>query len=164
MKQRTPAFTVIELLIVVSIITVLTGVGSKMWYTMERISKASNRNLTFITKNQIIMDRLARDIRCSISAKKPEDALLALSQISIKGEEREVLYSVEAGELIRVEKRGDNQQKSLKITSLTDEHLDISVLPDGTVRLEVSRERRDRPLEVQSRRLISFVRPCGGIR
>lgn len=164
MNKAKTAFTLVELLIVVSMIGILTGLGAKTWYTMERISNATNRNLAFTNKSQIVINRLTRDIRCSISAKQSDDALLILSQISPEGGQKQVSYLLEAGELVRIEKIGNNREKSLKVLSLPNERIEVTLLADGTVRLEVRREGRDRPLEVESKQLISFVKPWGGKR
>ena len=164
MKRQASAFTLIELAMVISIISVLFGLGSKLWVTMERTAKRSNESMAFTAKSQVVLDRVARDIRRSVSAMQPEDALLVLSQTSLQGEGIKVTYRMEADELLRIENTGRKQERSQKIASLANEKIVISVLPDGTVRLEVVREARNRPLEVQSRRLILFARPCGGSR
>ncbi|MFH1744020.1 MAG: prepilin-type N-terminal cleavage/methylation domain-containing protein [bacterium] len=164
MKNKQAAFTLVEMLIVIAMMTVLTGFLSKMWYKMEYTSRASNRSLTFTAKSQMIVDRLTKDIHSSVSVTQSDSTLLTLSQVSSTGEKREIIYRMDGDDLIRSERTGEIEKKSSKILSLDNSQLNISVSDNDTVRVEIRRDGRNRPLEMQARHLVSFARPYGGKR
>ncbi len=162
MKRRNrSAFTLIEILIVVAIMTILSGILFKMWSTLERGAKATNANLGFMARNEILVHRLTTAIRASESATTNEDILLALTQLQSDGTRAQIVYECVENELTRTAYRDSERLSSRKIGTLRGETIQISVREDGSVRIEITKEGRNRPLEVNRRRLVSVAYPRG---
>jgi len=161
MKKNLSSFTLVELLIVCSLIGIMSGVGVKLWIQMEKNAKVSSRNLAFTAQQQMILERLTRDVRRSLQASQSGDDLLSLTQVSPHGETREVSYRLEKNELVRDERSPNRPLQSLKIASLIDAQLGVRLLENGVVRLELLRNSKDRPLEVRTNRVISFIQTLG---
>ncbi|RJP19268.1 MAG: type II secretion system protein [Candidatus Omnitrophota bacterium] len=156
MKGKERAFTLIELLIVVSIIVVMSGAVSKLWYGMEKTSKQTTQNVKFILQGQMILDRIERDIERSFGITHSADTLLLLKQQYGNGAVRQVAYRIDSGELSR-EIQENGESRILKIADLHSHELTITFLNDATVRLEWHREARNHPLQLQMNRLVTFV-------
>lgn len=162
MKIRSQkAFTLVELLIVTSMIVVLSGLGAKFWFVLERSANAINQNLAFYTESELIVQRLVEDIRKAETLIPPEAALLKLCQIDAKGRRIEVIYTLHENELIRTTQCLGREETSLKIATISPERLTIESEPQGWIRIKLERASRERPLQAKTRRLISYARPLG---
>lgn len=160
-KRNRSAFTLIEILIVVAIMTILSGILFKMWSTLERGAKATNANLSFMARNETLVHRLTTAVRESEGATTDEDILLALTQLQSDGARVQVVYERVGDEITRTAYRGTERLSSRKIGTLRGEAIHISVGQDGSVRIEITKEGRNRPLEVNRRRLVSVAYPRG---
>jgi len=161
MKKHLSSFTLVELLIVIAIMGILTGVGSKLWIQMEKNAKISSRNLVFMAQNHIILERLTRDIRRAVQVSQSGNILLSLTQITPQGDSLEMSYRLENNELVREVRLPQKQVKSIKIASLVGTQLGLRLLENGAVRLELFRNAKDSPMEAQTRRVVSIVQPLG---
>ncbi|HPA46554.1 MAG TPA: hypothetical protein PLG59_08660 [bacterium] len=163
MSKKIRAFTLIELSIVVACIMVFGGVGSKLWIQTLQTEKQSKRNMTYLAGSQIVLDRITREIRASLSASQPEGELLELVQLTPEGERRTVSYRMEDRELIRLERTGEGAEKSLKVASLQNIQISFAMTENQAIRIELRQEGRDQPLQVRTRTLVAFARPGRGV-
>jgi prepilin-type N-terminal cleavage/methylation domain-containing protein len=161
MKRSNRAFTLVELLIVISILMVLSGVLSNLWIKMERISKSLHTHTQFYVKGKQVLDRMAKDIQHANGFHIDGDALITLTQHSMDGSVYRVAYKRIDREIIREELDSQGRLSSRKIITLNDEVLSIQLDTASRIRLEWTKERRNRPLESREYRLLTFVE--GGI-
>lgn len=155
------AFTLVELIIVTAMLGVLTGFGARLWLYLEHSAKAVNQNLEFFTKSQLIVQQIVDDIRMAETLASKDDALLKIGQIDAQGRRIEVCYMLEGNELTRSVWFQGVEVQSRKVATLNSEALTISPQPQGLIRIQIERSGRDRPQQVQTRRLISYTRPLG---
>lgn len=158
-NRNQQSFTLVELLIVIAIIGILAGIGSKYWISIEKNAKASSHNLVFVTKSQMILERFVQDIRRSIQASQSHNALLTLTQLSLTGEKVEVNYTLEENELIRWEHTPLKPMQSRKVAALKDIQVKVQVESGGRVRLEIMQAGKNRPLAVETKRIVAFAQP-----
>jgi len=162
MKNQRAAFTLVELLINVSIIMAMTGIVASLWTGVERMARTSAITIAHSIKSQNILRRLSKDIRHSIRITRSDEMLLRLIQLTPDGVEGEVIYRIEDGELVRQSSWGKGKPRIVKVASLNkDTWLNVSFLSNGLIRLEMKRKPRNRPLDVRPQRLVTFVGVCG---
>jgi len=159
MKDCRAAFTLVELLIVCAMLMVMTGVVSKTWIGMEKMSGGLRRNFDFTMRSQRIVDQLRQDIQHSRNVSRSEQALLILDQQTVEGASRKVIYRVVDDELLREDGTGEEISRTVKICSLKNTFLEISFLRDNRVRIEIRRRSRQVPLDIDTRRFVTFI--CG---
>lgn len=147
--KSTRGFTLLELVIVVLILTVMSGVVGRLWIGMEKVNRMVSTNLHQANQGELVLERLRSDIESSIQAQTPDDALLALTQIEDGFQQRTVRYVVEDGDLVR----DVSNALSETVTSLNGAQLAVSVA-DGMVRLEWGRPGVERPGQRKGQRLL----------
>lgn len=157
MKKHRDAFTLVELLIVTAMLMVMTGVVSKTWIGMEKMSDGLRRNYDFAMRSQRIVDQLRQDIQRSQNVSRSEQALLILDQQTTTGAPRKVVFSIVNDELLREDGTGEGNSRTVKICSLKNTFLEISFLQDNRVRVEVRRRSRQVPLDIETRRFVTFI-------
>lgn len=162
--KKNAAFTLIELMIVVAIITVSTGYIAKTWSAMEKMSAAVHRNMLFTFQSRNILDRMSEDIRNSIQVSRSEGSLLHLTQLAESGEKLQIYYIVEGKELIRDRLKDGVVSQSVKVASLNDRFLEVSFLNDGMIRIEIRRRPKESPLEMKNHSLTAYVCMPGELR
>ncbi|MFB3786005.1 MAG: type II secretion system protein [bacterium] len=157
MKDRRAAFTLIELLIVIAMLMIMTGVVSKTWIGMEKMSDGLRRNYDFAMRSQRIVDQLRLDIQRSQNVSRSEQALLILDQQTTEGTPRKVVYRIENDELLREDGTREENRRTVKIGSVKNTFLEISFMQDNRVRVEVRRRSRQLPLDLETRRFVTFI-------
>ncbi len=159
MSKFRRGFTLVELTIVIAMIGLISGTVSKMWFSMEKMSKTSTQNIVFLEEGQRVLDRIERDIRQGIKCSKNQKVFLIIEQRTKDGRVRKIEYSIENNELLRKITSDNNSSQTVKIASLKRASLTITFLENGRVRLEWKKEKRNRPLALRINQLVSFVSP-----
>lgn len=161
--RKEPSFTLVELLIAIALMTVLAGIGSKLWIGMERMAKTCKQNIGFSVFCQTIFERIGNDIDHSIELSQSPGALLAIEQRQANGEIRRVVYSVSDQELIRTVTEHDGNIHSRKIASVDNQIIEVTMVDNGLVKLEIIREGRNQPMNRFNRHYITYVMRSGAI-
>ncbi|HOL94056.1 MAG TPA: prepilin-type N-terminal cleavage/methylation domain-containing protein [bacterium] len=157
MKEHRAAFTLVELLIVIAMLMIMTGVVSKTWIGMEKMADGLRRNYDFTMRSQRIVDQLRQDIQRSRNISWSEEALMILDQQTIEGIPRKVVYRIENDELVREDGTREENHRTVKICSVKNTFLEISFMQDNRVRVEVRRRSRQVPLDIDTRRFVTFI-------
>lgn len=96
------AFTLVELVIVISILLVISGSVGYLWSGVERTFHASERILRHRMNASVLLDRIEADIRASYQAEaSASGGGLALHQARVDGATQTVRYRLQGAELIR---------------------------------------------------------------
>lgn len=156
------AFTLIELLIVISIITILAGVTSKLWLGQEKINKALRQRATHSVESQSFFELLRRDVLDSQQAVVFGPQELRLAQVTTNGQPRTVTYRQEGWEWIRGVQLGDQEVSTQKVFHLDHRQLLLAFSPEGLLRVEVRVEPRETPMLRKDASLITYIRIPGG--
>ncbi len=159
--RKHSAFTLVELLIVISIITVLSGLIAKIWGGMERMSDSVHRNTVFIVQSRLILDRIREDIRQGVDVSQSERVLLSITQRMESGKSQQIVYRMDGNELVRDRSVEDRLIQSSKVLSMKNLFLDISFLQNRLIRLEMRRPGNSRPMELKNHSLATYVVPGG---
>jgi len=159
--RKESAFTLVELLVVVLMISILSGIVGKLWSSMEKMSATVHRNIVFTMQSRILLDRLREDIHCSIQVSRSEESILILTQQNEKGLPRKIVYRMEGIELIRELHKEDGAEHSMKAANLGNLFLDVSFLKNGMIRLDVRRRIRERPMEFRNSGFTTYVNAVG---
>lgn len=160
-RRRDSAFTIVELLIVTSIMMVMTGVFSSLWVTIERMNKASAKTVAYTINANRILQHLSKDLRRSIRAARSNDDLLHLTQLTPGGNTIDVFYRIENNELLRRSSGSGLKEQIVKIATLDNTWLDISFQTNGLIRLEIKRIPNNKPLGIRPIRLVTYVSVYG---
>lgn len=162
MTPSRKAFTLIELLIVISITTILAGVVSKLWLGQEKIDKALRQKATHSVESQSLLELLRRDVLDSQQAVVVSPRELRLSQVTVDGQPQTVIYRQEGPEWIRDTQSGDREAVSQKIFHLYRRQLLLALSPEGLLRVEVRVEPQETPMLRKDNSLIAYIRVPGG--
>ncbi len=157
MKPFNSAFTLIELVIVVFIITILTGVGSKLWYGMEKMEKASSIRATAMIRANDAINVIQRDIRQAWRVEVPSEDELVIHQLQADGFDRQIRYFFDNEELIR-EVRNDEVTLEQKTAELSPENLQFAYQNPGVLRIEIQLPSKERPLYQRGGKLVSLLK------
>ncbi len=161
MKHSKKGFTLIELLIVIAMLSIMSGVVTKMWIGMERMSSAVRSNMKFSFQGRRILDQFRSDIMQSTQVSHSPENLITLNQDIKNGQERQLIYRMDGRELIRDTVIGDKIARSIKIASLDKLMLDIAFKDNGAVRIELSRKPKQLPMQFRDCRMATYVSALG---
>jgi len=68
-----------------------------------------------------------------------------------------VVYRIENDELVREDGTREENHRTVKICSVKNTFLEISFMQDNRVRVEVRRRSRQVPLDIDTRRFVTFI-------
>lgn len=163
MKIKKNGFTVIELIIVIVMMMILSGVVSKLWYGMAKIEKSSAQRAAITMKAQDLIHLIRKEVRQSVSFTLNEEIQeLQLSQITSTGETRQVRFYREDNEMVRQVKLGDQAPSTMKLSTIDENQLVMRLLGDSVLELMVEFPSRDRPLSRYDREYKTQAYLTGG--
>ncbi|MBZ0256768.1 type II secretion system GspH family protein, partial [bacterium] len=76
MRVTARGFTLIELVIVMLILSVIAGIGGRLWIGMEKVNRMAKTNLDQSTQGDLALEHLRTDIESSIQVRNDDGALL----------------------------------------------------------------------------------------
>jgi prepilin-type N-terminal cleavage/methylation domain-containing protein len=161
MNKSRKGFTLVELLIVVAILSIMSGVVTQMWIGMERMSSAVRKNMQFSFQGRRILDQFRSDIMQSTQVTHPPDTLIKLTQDMENGNKRQLIYRMDGRELVRDTVIGSEMVRSIKIASLSKLMLDVAFKDNGVVRIELKRKPRKLPMQFRDCRMTTYVSALG---
>ncbi|MEK6235395.1 MAG: prepilin-type N-terminal cleavage/methylation domain-containing protein [Planctomycetales bacterium] len=107
MKRSRAAFTLIEMLVVTSVLAVLMVIGCGLLHAMAKLDGAWRDGMT----ESLVLDRLTeqfrRDVHLSVSATTSDDDDKPPQLLLTARDGKTVAYESESNGILRVERRGD---------------------------------------------------------
>ena len=153
-KKR--AFTLVELMIVLTILGIMAGTVSQIWFRFERMDRSIHRNTQFHANGHRVLERIAQDIRLGSQIAFPEGSLIQITQWDRAGQSQSVVYRLEEKQIVR-DLIQPGQTVTQTVFTTTMETLQITQEPSGLVTLTWTGTRRDQPLQMRTKKLITKV-------
>lgn len=163
MNNNNRAFTLVELMIVIAILSIMSGVVSKLWYGMEKQVKRSGQRATITMSAQDVILTLRKEVRHSISMALDEGTgELALEQITADGVMRTVRFFSENNEYLRETQTGESTSV-MKVTGLPSEKINMHLHNDEFLVVEIDIPRKQEPTQNYERTFKAMIPVPGGV-
>ena len=162
-RNKSYAFTLVELLIVIGIMLIMTGLVAQVWVDMNRLAVTSFQKASNVMHSQRVLQQIAEDIKRSYHIDITSESILELQQLTPSGKVHTLRYQITDNELVRELNIDSEQSQSLKVMNLNAEQLLVSdSLPD-LIRLEIRLPASGRPGDIRDQQLITYVHTEGVI-
>lgn len=151
------AFTLIELLIVVSILMILSGVASKVSSTMQKTILRIQQHVDFYQQGDLLLERIVNDYRESERTQIEPGSLLTFIQRDRLGQTLTVRYLHENADIIREVTGPTGNVSSLKITTDEKNQLHVTQESEHTITIEWKQPSSNTPLNVKPKQLMRVL-------
>ena len=145
----------------IAVMMIMTGVLSQFWIGVERINRLASETSNHAMRGELLLERIAQDIRQSIRVDVIENGLPSCTQLSADGTICVVRYSIEGDELIRQETCGQETQTAL-VGRLRQGRLSVTEQNGSIFRLTWETDFFVQPGMSQTLTLVKLVRYPGG--
>lgn len=151
------AFTLVELLVVVTMLIILSGVATKVSFTMQKTITRIQQHVDFYQQGELLFDHIINDCRNCDSLQLEADSLLIMNQFDSSGRSTIVRYFKESQDIIRETTDHENNTTSLKIITDVKNQFHVMNETPNSITLEWIQESSSEPLSLKPKRLTHFL-------